>query len=276
MNEVTMTDDSRYRLSLRGMQERLEADIQRARDVIPHAGEKGRSFEDLIREALRAVLPGKIGVSHGFVIDAGGEISKQMDVVLYDQLNTPRIYSGTSEEEAQMFPVESTYACGELKTRMNKDDLADSLEKCLSYKHLRRWAYHQPPSAPPPVSLFGTPQKHWQSIFFCIAREGTDCDTLGAQWNAAIESRGLDVHMRIDHLFILDRNSKKKNCILNTGPNNASGPKQSVDTLPWPGSKITPMYAKDPWALFIQLLLQKTPLMTSQIPNMLGYDQAGF
>ena len=47
MNEVTMTDDSRYRLSLRGMQERLEADIQRARDVIPHAGEKGRSLKTL-------------------------------------------------------------------------------------------------------------------------------------------------------------------------------------------------------------------------------------
>ena len=271
-----MSDESRYRLSLRGMQERLEADIRRARDVIPNPGEKGKSFEEIIRESLQSVLPGKIGVSHGFVFDADGKESQQMDVILYDQLNTPRIYAGTSEEEAQAFPVESTYACGELKTQMNKNELKDSVDKCFSYKSLRRWAYHTNPSAPLEVSLFGTTQKHWQSIFFCVAREGTDCDTLSIQLNDAIQSRGLDMHMSIDHLFILDRRVSKKNCLLNTGPSNPHDPSPSLDILPWPGSKVTPIYAKDPWALFVQLLLQKTALMTPQIPNMLGYDRASF
>ena len=55
-------------------------------------------------------------MSNGFVVDSTGEVSRQMDLILYDRLNTPRIFTS---DGAQMFPVEATYACGEIKAKLN-------------------------------------------------------------------------------------------------------------------------------------------------------------
>ena len=135
------SNDSRYRHSLYFQQKKLIESITEARELIPHPGEKGMEIEEKIREALARVLPEKIGVSHGFVIDSNDEISKQMDIVLYDKMNTPKIYIG---DHVQIFPVESTYACGEVKTKLDSRGLEDVFRKCLSYKNLHRKAYYTP------------------------------------------------------------------------------------------------------------------------------------
>ena len=108
----------------------LISSLSGARALVSHAGEKGEESEGTIRNALDRVLPEKVGVSHGFVIDSNGSESKQMDIVLYDKMNTPKIYTG---DRVQIFPVESTYACGEVKTKLDSQSLKDSFAKCLSY-----------------------------------------------------------------------------------------------------------------------------------------------
>ena len=129
-----------YRRSLSSAQKKLDTMIPAIQDLIPHSGEKGALVEHQFRSNLTEILPEKIGVSHGFVIDSNNEVSKQMDIILYDKLNTPRIFSS---DDAQIFPVEATYACGEIKTTLNSEALEDSFEKCLSYKRLCRKAYIQ-------------------------------------------------------------------------------------------------------------------------------------
>ncbi len=167
---------SRYRRSLYHQHDELISSIKGARDLIPHSGEKGSEIEEKIREALTLVLPEKIGVSHGFVIDSEDNQSRQMDVVLYDKMNTPKIYTG---DKVQIFPVESTYACGEIKTKLNANSLKDSFKKNRSYKKLHRKAYIDQPS---PIetsnSMFGEESMHWKSIFFCIAYESSRLEDL--------------------------------------------------------------------------------------------------
>ena len=49
-----------------------------------------------------------------------------MDIVLYDRTNTPRILAS---DGARMFPAETAYACGEIKTRLDSPGLGDGFDK---------------------------------------------------------------------------------------------------------------------------------------------------
>ncbi len=54
---------------LSGSQARITEAILQAREVLPHPGEKGAAIERIFRSHLRDVLPEKVGVAHGFVLD---------------------------------------------------------------------------------------------------------------------------------------------------------------------------------------------------------------
>ena len=117
-----------YRTVLSTAQHKMSTAIAQIRNSIPHTGEIGDLVERVFRNQSLDVLPDKVGVSNGFVVDSTGEVSRQMDIILYDRANTPRIFTSAG---AQMFPVESTYACGEIKTDMDSTQLHDSFNKCL-------------------------------------------------------------------------------------------------------------------------------------------------
>lgn len=57
-----------------------ELDLARA---IHHPGESGRAREQIIAAFFRRLLPRVFSVSTGFVIDATGAISKQIDLIIY-------------------------------------------------------------------------------------------------------------------------------------------------------------------------------------------------
>lgn len=266
---------SRDRRSLDSQQKKLIESISGAREVIPHSGEKGMAIEKKIREALAQVLPEKIGVSQGFVIDSNDNSSNQMDIVLYDKMNT-KIYN---DDHGQIFPVESTYACGEVKTMLNSRSLKDAFNKCLSYKNLHRKAYYQG-GIKHPVKMFGKENEHWESIFFCITYESTDlkklCGKLCEEYNLMIDCEGLSsLNKRIDTIITLNNPAKHRNIILNAKIDPESGIllDDSVDLLPYPGSSLCTYSSKHSWALFITLLLKYMVQAPPQITNMLEYNK---
>ena len=273
-----------YRASLSGAQARLKAEIDRIRDSIPHSAEIGSSIEKCIRSALQEVLPGKIGVADGFVIDSEGGVSKQMDIVLYDKLATPII---SSSDGAQVFPVEVTYACGEIKTQLDASTLKDTFEKCSSYKNLSRKAYVEVEGtdftlsgdkinitgkSQKSFSLFGEPHNHWQSIFFCIAVEAVSLETLQNSYLEIYKRKPYPVGKRVDAVFALDGA-----CLINCRTPLEEGiPKpRSIDLLPCEGSTLVSYPAQEPWAFFVHLLLRymvQTP--SEPVKILLYYDGA--
>ena len=273
-----------YRASLSGAQAKLKAEIDRIRDSIPHSAEIGSSIEKCIRSALQEVLPGKIGVADGFVIDSDGEVSKQMDIVLYDKLGTPII---SSSDGARVFPVETTYACGEIKTQLNASTLQDTFEKCSSYKNLSRKAYVEAEgkdfilstsktdikgTLQKSFSLFGEHYAHWQSIFFCIAVKGGSEETLLNSYLKIANSKPSPVEKRVDAVFALDGA-----CLINSRmPIEEGIPKPgSIDFLPSKGSTIGAYPADEPWALFVHLLLRYMVQAPSEpVKTILYYDGA--
>lgn len=264
---------SRYRRSLYSQQEKLIESISEARKVIPHSGEKGGEIEEKIRKALAWVLPERIGVSHGFVIDSKDEISKQMDIVLYDKMNTPKIYIG---DQVQIFPVESTYACGEVKTKLDSRELEDVFKKCLSYKNLHREAYFpQSGIIKDTVKMFGKESEHWESIFFCIAYESTGLEKLCKECNLMNNREGLSVEKRVDTIVALNNPADHYNIMLNAkiGAELGIPVVRSIDLLPCLENFLHQWRVTHSWALFIALLLQYMVQAPPQIVNMVEYNK---
>ncbi len=260
-----------YRTVLDGIQERMRQSIDLSRQVLDHAGEKGASIERVVRSGLRDILPEKIGVTHGFVIDSLGGRSKQMDIILYDRLNAPRFFPLPG---IQVLPVETTYACGEVKAQLDGTALRDCLDKCSSYKALERAAYVGTPS---PISteysLFGGKHEHWQSIFFCIAGSATDVDRLTHQYRRLVLERSLSNNEGIDTLLSLESNGRC-NLMLNVSGLEDEGvpSNRSINLLPSPNSRPMPYRAKAPWALFVHLLLPYMAAAPVERVNLLKYS----
>ena len=253
-----------YRNVLSAAQASLNAGIEQIRSSIPHAGETGTLIEKLFRSELKKVLPEKVAVADGFVVDADGRASKQMDIILYDKLNTPRIFSS---DGAQMFPVETTYAAGEIKTRLDTSSLRDTYEKCSSYKSLVRKAYFGPNQ--PRFFLFGKWHENWQSIFFCIAVESMNVESLRDKSIEIVKEKNLTYNNRVDAICSLDGNF-----LLNLikPPNAGVLQDQSIDLLPDPTNRFGVYSAMEPWTLFIFLLIKYMAQAPQLIVNMLPYD----
>ena len=260
-----------YRTVLSTAQQKMSTAIAQIRNSIPHTGEIGDLVERVFRNQLLDILPDKVGVSNGFVVDSTGEVSRQMDIILYDRENTPRIFTSAG---AQMFPVESTYACGEIKTDMDSTQLHDSFNKCLSYKRLSRKAYFTQPN---PLllhkyTLFGHSYDHWQSIFFCIAAHSISAGSLMSTYKKIVEDRTLQVHERVDTLVALHA-TDNQNMLLNgvVEPKDGIPLDNSINFLPYPGSSICTYRANEPWSLFVMLLLNYMIQAPTEPVNMLLY-----
>lgn len=260
--------DQPYIDALRGVQGHLLVSIRTVRRMIRHSGEIGDRVEDLIRDALTALLPRKIGVSKGFVVDSTGAMSDQMDVILYDRLNTPQVPlpEGAYPKGTRVFPVEATYACGEIKTVLNSSKLEQCIAKCDSYKALERRAYLVSSSnvIRETYDLYGASSPHWQSLFFCLAVESVDMSILCSKLRQHVDEKQLPPNKQIDGIFALDASDNdKKNCILyakvtrhSPGKEIQASGVESVSLLAEPGLTMVAYHAHDPLALFIVQIMR--------------------
>lgn len=104
-------------------------------DEISHNLSAGEAREFALITLLRKYLPSRVGVDRGFVIDALGGESKQIDVIIYDQtVGTVFEINGI-----KYFPCETVLAVGEVKSDIRSTaKLMDALAKIASVKQLDR------------------------------------------------------------------------------------------------------------------------------------------
>lgn len=99
----------------------------------------GAAKEKVVLKKLESVLPSSIGVGSGFVIDSYGNVSKQMDIIIYEKSFCHR-YIINETEEYSYYPCEGVIIAGEIKSELNNSTLRDSFEKAESIKRLRRYS----------------------------------------------------------------------------------------------------------------------------------------
>jgi hypothetical protein len=89
-----------------------------------HRGEAGRRREDDVREFLDDFLPGRLAVSGGEIVATDGSISPQMDLIVYDRLETPLI---DRSESSVVVPIEGVCGVIEVSTRLDGSKMADDV-----------------------------------------------------------------------------------------------------------------------------------------------------
>lgn len=119
----------------RKISEQFDIEFGEIAREISHRAKSGEARECALRSILRKYLPQRVGVDEGFVIDAQGGESKQIDMVIYDKtVATVFEVSGI-----KYLPCEIVLAVGEVKSDIgSKRDLKDALNKIRSVKGLDR------------------------------------------------------------------------------------------------------------------------------------------
>ncbi|WP_305529577.1 DUF6602 domain-containing protein [Sulfuricurvum sp.] len=79
----------------------------------------GNEIEIHIREFFKRMLPKTLYITHGHLIDCNGLVSPQLDIIIADTSNLPSLM--TTKDGTEYIPIDSVYACGEIKSTYYKN-----------------------------------------------------------------------------------------------------------------------------------------------------------
>ena len=131
--------EGRNRIDLNSLfqstQQRMVAELTGIRGAVDHGGTLGDETELAWLDFLARVLPNRYRVANGFVVDADGLRSDQMDVIVFDRQYSPPLFMGGN---VQYVPAEAVYAVFEVKQRIDSRNLRLACDKAASVRSLRR------------------------------------------------------------------------------------------------------------------------------------------
>ena len=111
---------------------RLEAEGAQSK-TIGHPTKTGDQCEAVLREVLRALVPGSISLGSGFLATDRGTVSKEQDIILLDPDKAMNLRPGG---RAVHFPLECCLASIEVKSELNVVGMRRAILNCLSVKTL--------------------------------------------------------------------------------------------------------------------------------------------
>lgn len=117
-----------------GLQKQMSTSLRIDRQFISHPSSKGDATEHRWIDFLRTYLPDRYKVDKAIVIDSEGNLSQQIDVVIYDGFYTPFIFN----QDGQLYiPAEGVYAVFEVKPDI-KGNMGYAARKVESVRQLKR------------------------------------------------------------------------------------------------------------------------------------------
>src|SRR2546423_15407645 len=99
-------------------------------ELLGHNLEKGLGNEQALRDLLVSFLPRRFGVAKGKVANAAGDMSKQLDIIIYDAINCPTLF--VDENSNQILPIEGVFCIIEVKTSLTSKSLAEAFSNLAS------------------------------------------------------------------------------------------------------------------------------------------------
>jgi|GEM_PF-765635 len=117
----------------RGISSKLSSDFEISSEI-NHNGNKGTYREGALRDfLLSGRLPKRFGIGSGEIIGPARNVSKQSDLIIYDQLDgVSLIY----DDNVQVYPIECVFGVVEVKSKLSKVELIKSLDNIKSVKSL--------------------------------------------------------------------------------------------------------------------------------------------
>jgi len=122
-----------------GLQSQMLAKLTFNRKTILHPGTKGDACELEWIDMLTAYLPSRYCADKAFIIDCNGNLSQQIDVVVFDRHYSPFILR---QNGASYIPAESVYAVFEVKQELSSRNIEYAAVKAESVRRLHRTSAH--------------------------------------------------------------------------------------------------------------------------------------
>lgn len=113
---------------------KIEAELASARKL-GHAVDKGDASEATWIDMLNHYLPERYQARKGHVVDAKGQFSLQIDLIIHDRQYSPFVFR---LKDTDIVPAESVYAVFEAKQELTADNLAQARDKIGSVRRLDR------------------------------------------------------------------------------------------------------------------------------------------
>ena len=104
-------------------------------NLFDHRGNRGLVRENVINGFLRPLLPSCYGLGTGEVFSTNGDASRQIDIVVYDNVFSIAFFR---EQDVQLFPCETVFGTIEVKSRMTSEELNKGVQNIRSVKRLKR------------------------------------------------------------------------------------------------------------------------------------------
>ena len=120
--------------ALRNAANRIESHIEDS-NLFAHAGDRGEFRESIMQKFLRPYLPYCYGLASGAVFDENGVSSRQIDIVIYDEIFSNILFRNESNS---LFPCEAVYGNIEVKSILTTEELNISVDNISSIKKLVR------------------------------------------------------------------------------------------------------------------------------------------
>ncbi|BAV95041.1 DUF6602 domain-containing protein [Ichthyobacterium seriolicida] len=117
------------------LQKQMLTRLNTDKDVLDHAPTKGAAAEVNWIDWLKLYLPSRYEVDQAFIIDHEGNVSEQIDLVIYDQQYSPFVFN---QDTAIFIPAESVYAVFEIKPELDKGNFEYAQQKINSVRSLKR------------------------------------------------------------------------------------------------------------------------------------------
>jgi hypothetical protein len=114
----------------------ISADISNLLIENSNIPSSGNQVESSIRTFLRQLLPNKIQVCQGHILDKKTKISYQQDILIADNYNSKSLIK--TLDETEFLPYESIYATGEVKKTLNLDNIESLVKSIIHTKKLNR------------------------------------------------------------------------------------------------------------------------------------------
>ena len=125
---------SKLLTALRNATKKIEAELADS-SLFTHAGEIGTIRENIIGKFLRPYLPDCYSIGTGQIFDSADAMSRQIDVVLYDQLFSTALFKG---DDVLLLPYESVYGTIEVKSTLSTKELGLAMDNIASVRCLNR------------------------------------------------------------------------------------------------------------------------------------------
>ena len=120
---------------LAGLHDDIENRLKIGRSTLAHPTDKGDASEAAWLNMLSEYLPKRYQAARAHVVDSEGNLSRQIDVLIFDRQYSPFIFK---IEGSTYVPAESVYAVFEIKQTINSPHISYAQDIVASVRALHR------------------------------------------------------------------------------------------------------------------------------------------